>query len=138
MDAIAAAVRESLRLVSLNDLSRGNAGRCRLVVDTQQMPKKKSQAIDMPKHDAKQSRKRTVPPKPVVIATKVADVPQDLPQLRSFFENKAGRYELNRVEDGQAFYSFTNHQQRTVDATMPVVTWRKMQERADPALKESA
>jgi hypothetical protein len=102
------------------------------------MPKKKTRALDIPKDDAKPSWKTSVPPKPVLVATKVAGAMEDLSQFPAFFENKAGRYELNRVEDGQAFYSFTNHQQRTVDATLSVVTWRKMQERAEAALKESA
>ncbi len=73
---------------------------------------------------------------------KVVPIPKsgttDLSQFSPGFENKAGRYELIRVDGGQAYYSFTNHQEKTVDATMSVVTWRKMQERADAALKESA
>jgi hypothetical protein len=62
----------------------------------------------------------------------------DISQFPAAFENKAGHYELIRVDDGQAYYSFTNHQQKTVDAAMPVLTWRKMLERALAALKESA
>jgi hypothetical protein len=64
-------------------------------------------------------------------------VSEDLSQFPAAFENKAGRYELIRVDAGQAYYSFTNHLAKTVDATMPVLTWRKMQERA-ALLKESA
>jgi hypothetical protein len=54
------------------------------------------------------------------------------------FENKAGRYELIRIDGDQAYYSFTNQYKKTVDATMPVITWRKMQERALAAFKETA
>ena len=54
------------------------------------------------------------------------------------FENKAGRYELIRIDGDQAYYSFTNLANKTVDAAMPVVTWRKMCERAAAALKETA
>jgi hypothetical protein len=54
----------------------------------------------------------------------------DISQFPAAFENKAGRYELIRIDSGQAYYSFTNHQDKTVDAAMPVLTWRKMQERA--------
>ena len=57
------------------------------------------------------------------------------PPLPAAFENKAGRYELIRIDNGQAYYSFTNRYQKTVDATMPVIMWRKMQERA---FKETA
>jgi len=63
---------------------------------------------------------------------------EDLSQFPPGFENKAGRYELIRVNGGQAYYSFTNHQEKTVDATMSVVTWKKMQERAVAAYKEIA
>jgi len=52
------------------------------------------------------------------------------PPVASAFENRAGRYELVRVADGQAYYSFTNRQGRNVDAVMPVTVWRRMQERA--------
>jgi len=63
---------------------------------------------------------------------------EDLSQFPPGFENKAGRYELIRVDAGQAYYSFTNRQDRTVDATMSVVMWRKMQERALASYKEIA
>ncbi len=103
------------------------------------MPKNKSQAIDSPAKNGKRAKKPSaVLHKPVLVETKVASEPYDLSQFPPSFENKAGRYELIRVEDGQAFYSFTNHLHKTVDATMSVVTWRKMQERAEAALKESA
>lgn len=95
------------------------------------MPKKKSQAIDRTVKSEKRSQMPPVPAKPLVIE-------DDLSKFPAFFENKAGRYELIRVQDGQAFYSFTNHLKKTVDATMPLVTWRKMQDRAQAALKESA
>ena len=57
-------------------------------------------------------------------------VVDDLSQFPSVFENKAGRYELIRIDGGQAYYSFTNRFDKTVDATMSVIMWRKMQERA--------
>ena len=62
---------------------------------------------------------------------------QSIYTIPAAFENKAGRYELIRVEDGQAYYTFTNRQAKSVDATMPVITWRKMQERA-AAYEETA
>lgn len=102
------------------------------------MPKKKNHAIDSRMTVGKQPRELPVPAKPVGVESKAAGREEDLSQRPASFENKAGRYELIRVADGQAFYSFTNHLQKTVDATMPVVTWRKMQERAEAALKESA
>lgn len=58
--------------------------------------------------------------------------------IPAVFENKAGRYELIRVDGGQAYYTFTNRQSKTTDATMPVITWRKMQERAAAAYEETA
>jgi hypothetical protein len=54
------------------------------------------------------------------------------------FENKAGRYELTRVEDDQAYYSFTNLQGRTVDAAMSVTVWRRMQQKADGTFQKTA
>ncbi len=54
------------------------------------------------------------------------------------FENKVGRYELTRVEDDQAYYSFTNLQGRTVDAIMSVTMWRRMQARADATFQKTA
>jgi hypothetical protein len=91
----------------------------------------------MPK-TTKKKKSAAVLHKPVVVETKAAPTRDDLSQFPAFFENKAGRYELIRVDGGQAYYSFTNRQHKTVDATMSVVTWRKMQERAEAALKESA
>lgn len=67
-----------------------------------------------------------------------AGVSQDLAQFPAAFVNKAGRYELIRINGGQAYYSFTNHQEKTVDATMSIITWRKMRERAGAGLKETA
>lgn len=52
------------------------------------------------------------------------------------FENKVGRYELTRVDGGQAYYSFTNLQGRTADAIMSVTMWRRMQARADATFQE--
>ena len=45
------------------------------------------------------------------------------------FDNKAGHYELIRVEGNTAHYTFTNHQGHRTDATMAVPTWRRLQER---------
>ena len=94
----------------------------------------------MPKTSRVTNSKTRVRSKPVAVETKAspAGAGEDLSQLPASFENKAGRYELVRIEDGQACYTFTNRQNKTVDATMPIVTWRKMQERAGAALKESA
>jgi hypothetical protein len=80
----------------------------------------------------------SVPPKPVQAETKAARAREEMSAFPASFENKAGRYELIRVDDGQAYYSFTNRHHKTVDATMSIVTWRKMQVRADAGLKESA
>ncbi len=52
--------------------------------------------------------------------------------LAQAFVNKAGRYELVRVDGETAFYTFTNHQGQRADATMTVMTWRRLQERAEP------
>src|SRR5215469_6053973 len=48
------------------------------------------------------------------------------------FDNKAGHYELTRVEGNTAFYSFTNHQGHRTDATMTLMTWRRLHERVQP------
>ena len=58
------------------------------------------------------------------------DAQEDRPQVVTAFANKAGLCELIRVEQDQAYYSFTNRQGKTVDAVMPVVVWRRMQARA--------
>jgi hypothetical protein len=105
------------------------------VTDTQQMPKKKIQEIA--KVTGRKAPKKSAAP-PAGPSPLTPLVNEDLSQFHTAFENKAGRYELIRVNSGQAYYSFTNHQAKTVDATMSVVTWRKMQERADAALKETA
>jgi hypothetical protein len=71
--------------------------------------------------------------------TNTVHVPQRRPQenaaaehppLATTFENRAGRYELVRVAHGQAYYSFTNRHGRIVDEVMPVMVWRRLQERA--------
>jgi hypothetical protein len=93
------------------------------------MPKKKIQEI------VRTAKRPAAPIKPAPSDPAAAE---SLAQFPAAFENKAGRYELIRIDGGQAYYSFTNHQERTVDAAMPVVTWRKMQERAVAAFKESA
>ena len=125
--------------------------------DTQQMPKKKIEEIVSkprrpkveslkvrtaspparavaPRKTAAESRLPKVVPVPVA-AAQPAGPGEDLSQFPAVFENKAGHYELIRVDGGQAYYSFTNQQKRTVDATMSVVTWRKMQA---SAYKETA
>jgi hypothetical protein len=114
------------------------------------MPKKKTTEIVRPLNAKTSTGKTTqspaVHPKPIPIETAMpaakerseAVVVEDLSQFPPAFENKAGRYELIRVDGGQAYYSFTNRQEKTVDATMSVITWRKMQERALAALKETA
>jgi len=50
--------------------------------------------------------------------------------LAQAFENKAGHYELTRVDGETAYYSFTNRNGHRADATMTVVCWRRLQERA--------
>ena len=45
------------------------------------------------------------------------------------FENKAGRYQLVRVEENMVHYTFTNHSGHQIDAAMPMATWRRLQER---------
>ncbi len=57
------------------------------------------------------------------------EIPLQTP-VGTAFENRAGRYELIRVEAGQAYYSFTNRQGKTIDAVMPVIMWQRMQDRA--------
>ena len=42
------------------------------------------------------------------------------------FHNKAGEYELIRVQDNQVHYSFTNRQGKTVDSIMPLIMWQKI------------
>lgn len=61
---------------------------------------------------------------------------EKLAQFPPVFENKAGRYELTRIDAGQAYYSFTNRRNKTVDATMSLAAWLKMQERS--TFKETA
>jgi hypothetical protein len=107
------------------------------------MPKKKAREIVRPLI-ANPSRKTDARTRPIPIETAapLKETPRpalvvDLSQFPVAFENKAGHYELIRVDGGQAYYSFTNHHEKTVDATMSVITWRKMQERA-LALKETA
>jgi hypothetical protein len=46
------------------------------------------------------------------------------------FDNRAGQYELIRVDDGRVHYSFTNWQGKTVDAIMPLIMWQKIAARA--------
>jgi hypothetical protein len=46
------------------------------------------------------------------------------------FENKAGRYELIRVDDDQVVYSFTNRDGKTTDSVMPLMMWHDIASRA--------
>jgi hypothetical protein len=64
------------------------------------------------------------------------NIAEEHSQIAAAFDNKAGRYELIRVEDGQAHYSFTNRQGKTVDATMPLIMWRRMQAKTSPPASE--
>lgn len=59
--------------------------------------------------------------------------PAKTPPLVTKFENKAGHYELIRVDGDQAYYSFTNLHGKTVDAVMTVTMWRRMQQKAASA-----
>ena len=61
-----------------------------------------------------------------VTANVVADVPLHVPPM---FENKAGRYQLVRIDGNMAHYQFTNHQGHTTGAVMPVSTWMRLQEK---------
>lgn len=85
-----------------------------------------------PAIETKASRKSSPPQHKDATAT---ESPSQFP---AGFENKAGRYELIRIDGGQAYYSFTNRQEKTVDAAMPIFTWRKMQKRAEAEFKETA
>jgi len=103
------------------------------------MPKKKIQEIDRGLKNPNRTRKPApFKARPVSVEITAPTIEVDLSQFPASFENKAGHYELIRVDSGQAYYSFTNHLAKTVDATMSVVTSRKMQERAAAALNESA
>jgi hypothetical protein len=59
-------------------------------------------------------------------ASVVASVPSQVPPA---FENKAGHYQLVRVDGNMAHYHFTNHQGSKTEAVMPVSTWMRLQER---------
>jgi hypothetical protein len=61
-----------------------------------------------------------------VTAGAAAAVPASVPPA---FENKAGRYELLRIDGTMAHYHFTNHQGNKTDAVMPVSTWMRLQEK---------
>ena len=52
-----------------------------------------------------------------------------MPNVTRQFENKAGRYVMVRLEDNTVHYTFTNHQGHQAEAAMPVITWRRLQER---------
>lgn len=83
-------------------------------------------------------KKKTTERTPVAeSAPKPKKAPKGVP-LMAGFENKAGHYELTRVEGDQAFYSFTNLQGRTVDAAMSLTMWRRMQQRADTTFQKIA
>ncbi|HEY3838494.1 MAG TPA: hypothetical protein VGL72_18065 [Bryobacteraceae bacterium] len=109
------------------------------------MPKKKIEEIVRKSKGTKPGYRTRVAARPAAAAgaKKPAASPKsvtaaDLSQFPTAFENKAGRYELIRVDGEQAYYSFTNHLDKTVDAAMPVLMWKKMQERAVAAFKETA
>jgi|SRR5579871_631158 len=59
----------------------------------------------------------------------VSKSPGRLLAVAQSFDNKAGHYELIRVEGNTVFYTFTNLQGQQNDATMAVFTWRRLQER---------
>src|SRR5579862_2335746 len=59
----------------------------------------------------------------------VAKSKERLLAVAQAFDNKAGHYELIRVEGNTAHYTFTNHQGHRTEATMAVMTWRRLQER---------
>lgn len=54
--------------------------------------------------------------------------------LAQTFENKAGRYELLRIEGNRAYYAFTNHQGHRTEAEIAVTAWRRMQAAARAVL----
>jgi hypothetical protein len=86
-----------------------------------------------------QTRKQAAPAIPLKTIP-LPDSSSVIPEspLVAMFENKAGHYELTRVENNQAYYSFTNLHGRTVDAIMSATMWRRMQGRADAGLQETA
>ncbi len=53
--------------------------------------------------------------------------PERLVAVAQSFENKAGRYELIRIEGDRLRYAFTNHQGHRIEADMAVAAWRRMQ-----------
>jgi hypothetical protein len=64
-------------------------------------------------------------------ATSIRHTPQN---ILNRFENKAGRYELIRVDNGRVLYSFTNQQGKTVDSIMPLIMWQRVAARAGKEL----
>jgi len=50
------------------------------------------------------------------------------------FENKAGRYELLRIEGNRAHYAFTNHQGHRTEAELALTAWQRMHAAAQAAL----
>jgi len=60
------------------------------------------------------------------------------PALVPSFRNKAGQYELARIEDHTAYYRFTNHYGQKTEAAMPVITWRRLQEHAGQSPEPAA
>lgn len=59
--------------------------------------------------------------------------PPSIPLPQQAFENKAGRYQLVRLEGAMVHYTFTNHHGQQADAVMPVVTWCRLHERSQAA-----
>jgi hypothetical protein len=123
------------------DISSLDSLCCSLMIDTYPMPKKNAAKISP-------ASKKSSPRKTIAIEAKAStrkshadghlNTPKEPSQLPPSFENKAGRYELIRVAGDQAYYTFTNRHNKTVDAAMPVLMWRKMQQRAVGTYKESA
>ena len=63
----------------------------------------------------------------------VAKSAERLLAVAQAFDNKAGHYELIRVEGATALYAFTNHQGQRTEASMAVTAWRRMHERVQQA-----
>ena len=53
-------------------------------------------------------------------------------ELPAAFENKAGKYELIRIDGEEVYYEFTNRHGVTASRVMPAVTWRILGSRAKP------
>lgn len=67
--------------------------------------------------------------RPGTVSRRRAPGPDRLAAVAPAFENKAGHYELLRIEGDRAYYSFTNHQGHRTDAEMALMSWRRLQEK---------